>query len=206
MNRKFNPKIDTIRASFFPKSSPFSIFEKKQVKPPPSPVVARLLVWLNMHQYPWKCMNKLFWLCQGSEHAQWSYMFHMLLKMHRVLNVREFWIWHGCICKCYTEFWRLLNMAQYASICLNVSQCSWKWWNITGWPRVCLKVPEYVLNMPHHLIRYLTRFWRCFRHLPLYSYNTIIFVTNAIIWEFLSAWFVHLGAPQLTIFSFLNTS
>ena len=39
------------------------------------------------------------------------------------------------------------------------------------------------------------------------SYNNIIIiVTNVNILEFLSAWFVHPGAPQLTILYFFNTS
>ena len=47
-----------------------------------TPFVACLWVWLNMHQYPlnipkhpWKCMNKLFWLCQGFQYASSSYIF-----------------------------------------------------------------------------------------------------------------------------------
>ena len=40
-----------------------------------------------------------------------------------------------------------------------------------------------------------------------YSYNNIIvIVTNVATLEFLSAWFVHLGALQLKILSFFNTS
>ena len=40
-----------------------------------------------------------------------------------------------------------------------------------------------------------------------YSYNNIIvIVTNVATLEFLSAWFVYLGALQLTILSFFNTS
>ena len=42
---------------------------------------------------------------------------------------------------------------------------------------------------------------------PRYNYNNIIIiVTNVIMLEFLSARFVHPGAPQLTILSFLNFS
>ena len=42
-----------------------------------------------------------------------------------------------------------------------------------------------------------------------YSYINIviiIIVTNVIMLEFLSAWFVHPGSAQLTILSFFNTS
>ena len=38
-----------------------------------------------------------------------------------------------------------------------------------------------------------------------YSYNNIIVVTNVILLEFLSARFVHRGAPQLSILSFFLT-
>ena len=42
--------------------------------------------------------------------------------------------------------------------------------------------------------------------MPRYSCNNVIIVvTNAIILEFLSAWFVYPGARQLTILSLFNT-
>ena len=42
-------------------------------------------------------------------------------------------------------------------------------------------------------------------YLPRYSYNDIIIIiTNVIILEFLSARFVHPGAPELTILSLLT--
>ena len=77
-------------------------------------------ICLNISRYPWKCFNKLFWLYQGSKYAWSSYMFDRLFKMTWVVNVSWFWIWHGCRCKGYTEFWICLNMTQYASICLNM--------------------------------------------------------------------------------------
>ena len=45
----------------FPKSGHFFRFLKKQGRPllPPPPLVARLWVWLNMHQYPSICLNIL---------------------------------------------------------------------------------------------------------------------------------------------------
>ena len=67
---------------------------------------------LNIPNYHWKCLNKLFWLYQGSGYAWPSYMFNRLLKMPQVLHVPGFWIWHSCICKGYAEF-------DYTSICLN---------------------------------------------------------------------------------------
>ena len=105
------------------------------------PLVAYLLVWLNMHQYPWICLTILEkgWIncsnyCQGSEYASAPYMFDRLLKV-------GFWIWHGCICKVYPEFRICLIMApyvsitpEYASVCLNVPQYGWPWLNIPECP------------------------------------------------------------------------
>ena len=91
---------------FFPKSGYFFWFSKRGK-------VVHLWVWLNMHQYPWICLNIL--LCQGSEYAGSSYMFDKLLKIPRVLNKPGFWMWHGCICKSYAEFQVCLIMTPYAS-------------------------------------------------------------------------------------------
>ena len=82
-------------------------------------------VSLNITKYPWKCFNKLFWICQGSEYAWSSFMFDRLLKMPRILNKQGFWIWKRCICKGYAIF-------QYA----------WTWLNIAESPRICPKFPE----------------------------------------------------------------
>ena len=86
-------------------------------------------LYINISKYPWKCLNKMFWLCQGFEYTWSSYLFDKLWKMTRALIVSEFCIWQGCICKGYTEFWIWLNMVHYASknpeygsICLNVPQ------------------------------------------------------------------------------------
>ena len=113
-------------------------------------------IFLNIPKYPWKCLNKLLWLCQRPEYAWSSDMFYRLLNMPRVLNVPRFSIWHDCICKGYTEFLICLNMAQcasikpgYASRCLNVPQYSWRSLNITECLWICLKMSEQtVLPMP----------------------------------------------------------
>ena len=136
--------------------------------PPLSPLVARLWVSLNVSKYPLKCLNKLFWLYQGSEYAWSSYMFNRLLKMPRVLNKARFWIWfYGCICKGYAEFRICLIMApyasmtpEYASLCLNTLQYVWTW---------PLDMPRYNCD------------------------NIIIIVTNVITLEFSSARFAHSG-------------
>ena len=88
------------------------------------------LMLLNMPKYPWKCLNKLFWLCQDSEYTWSSYMFDRLFKISQIINVPEFWVWHGCICKGYTKFWRCLKMVQYASI-------------MPEYGSVCLNIPQY---------------------------------------------------------------
>ena len=61
---------------FFEKSGDFNWFSKKgRGSLPHSPLVLCLWVWPNIHlnmnvpKYPWECLNKLFWLCQGSEYA-----------------------------------------------------------------------------------------------------------------------------------------
>ena len=98
----------------------------------PVSVAENVSISLTLPKYPWKWLNKLFWLCQSSKYTFSSYMFGRCLKMPPVLNKSGFWIWHGCICKGYAEFLICLIMTSYASImpeyaslCLNVPQC----WN-----------------------------------------------------------------------------
>ena len=94
---------------------------------------------------------------------------------YSVLNMSEFWIWHRCICKGYTQFWICLRMIEYASIMpeyaimsltmreydlilQNVPEYAWKWLN---------EMPQYasssviwqVLNMPQALN--MPGFWVC---------------------------------------------
>ena len=140
---------------------------------------------LNMPKYPWKWLNKLFWLCQSSEDACWSYIFGRLLKMPPVLTKPGFWIWHGCIRKSYAEFQICLIMAPYgsirpecASVCLNVPQYAWTWLDILecSW----MNIPEYAWINCSDYARVLNMSW--------YSYNNIIiFVAIVIRLEFLSA-------------------
>ena len=129
---KFNSKVVTIRAFFSKIKTLFSIFKNGRGDLPSSsnfqkwqgraPLFLRVAeyasVSLNIPKYPWKRLNKLFWLCQSSEYAWSCYIFYMLLKMPRVLNKPGFWIWHGCICKGYAEFWICLIIASYAIIML----------------------------------------------------------------------------------------
>ena len=78
---------------FFAKSGLFFRFSKRagEVYPlSPSSAAVNVTEYtsisLNMSKYPWKCLNKLLWLCYGSEYTWSYYMFDWLLKMHRVLN------------------------------------------------------------------------------------------------------------------------
>ena len=140
-----------------------------------------------------------------------SYMFDRFSKMPRFLNVPWFWIWRGCICKGYT----VLNMPEYGSICPN-----------NAW--ICLDVPQYawiLLNVPEYawiscsisgfsICLIILDIWQGFEYAAgikhprvlnvlRYSYNDIIIiVTKVIVLEFLSARFVHPGAPKLTIILF----
>ena len=162
-------------SSFF-----FSIFKKGQESPPlpppscaPVSVAEYASVSLNIPEYPWKCLSKLFWLCQVSECTWSSYMFDPLLKMLRVLHVPGFWIWHGCICKGYTYFWiyviwlntlqQCLTMPQYALMSMNMPEHSWILLNVLDYASMSCFDYAKVLNMPHHL-RCLTGFWIFLRH------------------------------------------
>ena len=107
----------------------------------PSPsyiLIARLWVWLNMHQYPWICLNILAnaWInCSDyaralNIHDQWSsYRFDRLFKMPRALNKTGFCKWHNYlrVTQSSKYIWIFLIMApytllmpKYASISLNI--------------------------------------------------------------------------------------
>ena len=121
MNGKSNPKMGTIW-TFLSKIRTLFWFSKKGRETSPLPSTCVLVsvaefvsISMNMPKYPWKCLNKLFWIYHGSEYAWSSYMLYRLLKVPQVLKKPEFWISHGAICKGYAEFRICLVMAQYAS-------------------------------------------------------------------------------------------
>ena len=97
---------------------------------------------LNIPEYPWKCLSKLFWLCLIIIHVQQAFEDALGSKF-------GFWIWHGCIHKGLD---RVLNMSkygsfpsvipEYTSICIIVPQYVWTWLNIAECPWICLKMPE----------------------------------------------------------------
>ena len=131
MNRKLNPKINTIRFFFPLKSRYFFLFSKKGRGGLPLPFPLSFTpvsmaeyapIFLNILKYCSKCLNKLFWLCQSSEYT-WSFcMFHRLLKTWQVWKcARVLWIWCHCICKGYSFFWICVNMApNMPQQCLNM--------------------------------------------------------------------------------------
>ena len=86
----------TQSGSFFSKSGYFFRFLKRveEVFPPPfcTPIIVAEYpsVSLDMPKYSWKCLNKLFWLCQGAIYAWSSDMFDILLKMSWILNKSKF--------------------------------------------------------------------------------------------------------------------
>ena len=91
--------MDTIKIFFSKIRSLLSIFKKRRVDLSSLSSSCALVsvaeyasISVNMPKYPWKCLNKLFWLCQGSEYAWSSYMLDRLLKIPWVLNKPVFWI------------------------------------------------------------------------------------------------------------------
>ena len=74
LNQRWTPT-----GPFFSKTALLSIFKKKWQGRPPLPPswtpvsgAEYASISLNIAKYSWKCLNKLFWLCQGSEYAQSS--------------------------------------------------------------------------------------------------------------------------------------
>ena len=140
---------------FFPKSGDFFLSRCAPVS-----VAEYASVSLNMPKYPRKWLNKLFWLCQGSEYACSSYMFGRFLKIPPVLNKPGFWIW--------------LYMPQYALMSLNTPEHGWILMNVLE----CMNIAEYARINYSDYGRVL--------NMPRYRYN-IIDVTKVIRLEFLSA-------------------
>ena len=152
MNGKLKLKMDSIKEylskiSTLPKRArEASILCPSSV---PLSVTEDASISLNMPKYLWKCLNKLFWLCLGSEYTWSSNMLDRLLEMSRVLNKPGVWIWHGWICQGYTEFGIYLIMApyasimpEYASICLNIPHYAWSRLSIAECPWMSLKMLE----------------------------------------------------------------
>ena len=138
---------------------------------------------------PWICLIILYVLIQ-------------VFKVSSGSRYVGFWIWHGCICRGYTEFWISQNMTQYAiimpeyaSICLNVPQYALKRLNIVEccWRSLNISENAWVKYSDYAIV-------------ILILIIIITIVTNIIILKLLPAWFIHPGASQLTTLSFFNTS
>ena len=91
-------------------------------------------IYLNIPKYPWKFLNKLFWIWKGKKNAWSSYM------SDRVLNMSGFCMWHDCN-KGYTEFWISLNMAQYASIMPEYAWIALMSLNMSEYDSILLNLP-----------------------------------------------------------------
>ena len=64
-------------------------------------------ILLNVPDYACKCLNKLFWLWQGSQYTSLSSIFDNFLNMPQALNMQGFWI--CCEKVIITSFNRNLN-------------------------------------------------------------------------------------------------
>ena len=114
-------QIWTQSRPFFPKSGRFFQFSKKvwEASPlPPSGAPVSVAIYtsisLNMSKYPWKCLNKLFWLCYGSRYVWSSYMFeNSWMSLNMPKNA-----WKNC-----SNYARVLNMpwCRYNSIIIIVT-------------------------------------------------------------------------------------
>ena len=140
--------MDTIRA-FLSKIRTLSPFQNGQGRPPlsPPPLLVDVTEYsstsLNITKYPWNCSGYArgpnmhdyltcstgFWRC-----------------LARVVNKSGFWIWHGCICKGYEEFWICLDCGSIclsnAWMCLKIPQYTCAWLNIAQCPQICVKIFE----------------------------------------------------------------
>ena len=119
-----------------------------------------------MPKYPWKCLKKLFWLCQGSEYAWWTDRFDRLLripevlKSHCFLNMSHLFMEEFWICLFMAPY--ALIMPQYALMCFHMPEHDW----------ILLNGPEYVwINCSYSAM---------VLNMLQYSYNNIIIVTNVI--------------------------
>ena len=172
----------TLSAPFFQKSGQFFWFSKRAGEASPLPLAARLWVWLNMHQYPWICLNILINAYEWTVLTMLGPWICMI-----ILHVRHtFEDASGCTqsSEYDAELWICLIMAPYPSIMPEYALISLSMLE-HGW--ILLNVPENAWINCSDCARVLNT--------PRHSYNSInIIVTNVTILEFLSEQFVHQGA------------
>ena len=85
----------------------------------PVSVAENVSISLTLPKYPWKWLNKLFWLCQSSKYTFSSYMFGRCLKMPPVLNKSGFWRILNMARLYMQGLHRVPNLLDYDFICLN---------------------------------------------------------------------------------------
>ena len=110
---------------------------------------------INIAKYPWKCLNKLFWVWQGAEHAWSSYLIDRLLKMPRVQSSE-----YGSIMPQYALM--SLNMPEHGWILLNAPEYAWKCLNKLTMLRFSIFLT--IFNIKYTRIMNMLR----------YSYNVVI--------------------------------
>ena len=116
----------------------------------PVGVAEYVAIFLDIPNYSWKCLNKLFWLCQGSAFVWSSNMFNRLSRMPQVLNFPLNMAQYVSIMPEYDHDWILLSVTEYVWINLfwlrqgsQFASSSYKF----------ARVLKQVLNMP--------RIWIC---------------------------------------------
>ena len=153
--------MDTIKAYFSEIKVLFSIFKKKKekVRPPHSPLVACLWMWLSMHQHPWISLNislKVLeqnvltlpglWICLITLHVRQAFEDGSGSKMCQSSDMAWLYV---------QRLRRVLNMSEYGSIYLNTA---WICLNILA----SLNIFQHVCNVPEYAWKYLNKlFWLC---------------------------------------------
>ena len=138
--------MDTIMAFFFQNQIVFFNFQKRAGKAyHPRLLVARMWVWMNMHQYIWISLNVLEMLACYSDYAPALWVCLVIL---HVWQAFEDALGSECVrslnmTRLYMQgLHRVLHMSEhtskYAWICLNVRQYAWTWLDITEYPLICL--------------------------------------------------------------------
>ena len=149
----------------FPRTIPlFSIFKKRAGEATsifPLPLIARLQVQLNMHQFLWISLNifENAWKnspdyatamrCLIILHVQQDFEDALGSKCGKVLNMAPLYM---------QGLYRILNVSKHGSICLNNA---WICLNISEHPSICLTMVEIFwvsLNIPEN---YWIKCWLC---------------------------------------------
>ena len=79
-------------------------------------------ICINISKYPWKRLNKLFWLCQNSKYAWSPYIFNKLWKVPQILNMPGLYK--------QQELHRVPNISENGTICLTMPE--WPQYSLTS--------------------------------------------------------------------------